>query len=152
MYLGVTGRKAANGSKASHVELLFYVFGLVVTVLVTQRIVAIYNEVLGAKVGGVDIGPQCFSTARPGGIPEEGEEIEMAEKSIGDEFASELDRMKEMENGEMSNGDVLLAPLSPTRKGSAPVAVILGRGDSTSLRSSGFHPKGGDARARKNVE
>ena len=152
VYLGVTGRKAANGSKASHVELLFYVFGLVVTVLVTQRIVAIYNEVLGAKVGGVDIGPQCFSTARPGGIPEEGEEIEMAEKSIGDEFASELDRMKEMENGEMSNGDVLLAPLSPTRKGSAPVAVILGRGDSTSLRSSGFHPKGGDARARKNVE
>ena len=76
------GRKAANGSKASHVELLFYVFGLVVTVLVTQRIVAIYNEVLGAKVGGVDIGPQCFSTARPGGM-EEGEEIEMAEKSIG---------------------------------------------------------------------
>ena len=52
----------------------------------------------------------------------------------------------------MSNGDVLLAPLSTTRKGSAPVAVILGRGDSTSLRSSGFHPKGGDARARKNVE
>ena len=60
VYLRVTGRKAASGSKASHVELLFYVFGLVVTVLVTHRIVSIYNEVLGAKVGGVDIGPQCF--------------------------------------------------------------------------------------------
>ena len=149
VYLGVTGRKAASGSKASHVELLFYVFGLVVTVLVTHRIVSIYNEVLGAKVGGVDIGPQCFSTARPGGIPEEGEEIEMVEKSIGKEFVTELDRMKKMENGGMNNGDVLLAPLSPTRKGSAPLAVVLGRSDSSSLRSSGFHPKGGDARARK---
>ena len=49
----------------------------------------------------------------------------------------------------MNNGDVLLAPLSPTRKGSAPLAVVLGRSDSSSLRSSGFHPKGGDARARK---
>jgi len=125
------------------------VFGLVVTVLVMHRIVSIYNEVLGAKVGGVDIGPQCFSTARPGGIPEEGEEIEMVEKSIGKEFVTELDRMKKMENGGMNNGDVLLAPLSPTRKGSAPLAVVLGRSDSSSLRSSGFHPKGGDARARK---
>ena len=42
-----------------------------------------YGDVLGAKVGGVDIGPQCFSTARPGGIPEEGEEIEMVEKHTG---------------------------------------------------------------------
>ena len=30
-----------------------------------------------------------FSTARPGGIPEEGEEIEMVEKS-GKEFVTEL--------------------------------------------------------------
>ena len=44
-----------------------------------------------------------------GGIPEEGEEIEMVEKSIGKEFVTELDRMKKMENGGMNNGDVLLA-------------------------------------------
>ena len=59
--------------------------------------------------------------------------------------------MKEMEK-RRDERRRFVSSLSPTRKGSAPVAVILGRGDSTSLRSSGFHPKGGDARARKNVE
>ena len=73
----------------------------------------------------------------------------MVDKSICKDFVTDLDSMKNIENGVMNNGDVLLAPLSPTRKGSAPLAVVLGRSDSSSLRSSGFHPKGGDARARK---
>ena len=141
VYLGVTGRKAASGSKASHVEILFYVFGFIVTVLVTQRIVAIYNEVLGSKVGGTDIGPQCFSTRRDG-IPEEGESIEMVEKEIGEGFASEFERMKSSSQSEENGGDVLL---------SIPAAVSLDRNESSLLHSSGFFITGGDARARNKL-
>ena len=52
VYMGDTGRRASNaGAHTSNVEMAFYAFGLLMTVLVTYRIATIAQETLGNKVG-----------------------------------------------------------------------------------------------------
>ena len=52
VYMGDTGRRASTaGAHTSRVEMMFYAFGLIMTVLVTYRIATIAQETLGNKVG-----------------------------------------------------------------------------------------------------
>ena len=65
VYLGDTGRRAAGSgaSGTSKLEIAFYVFGLIMTALVTVRITRLANDALGAKTGA---GRSNQSTPREG--------------------------------------------------------------------------------------
>ena len=57
VYMGDTGRRATgNGGGTSNVELAFYAFGLIATVVVTVRITQIAQETMRAKGIGLDGG------------------------------------------------------------------------------------------------
>ena len=56
VYLGDTGRRAAGSgaSGTSKLEIAFYVFGLIMTALVTVRIARLANDALGARTNAKD--------------------------------------------------------------------------------------------------
>ena len=84
VYMGDTGRRATGGGgKASGLELAFYAFGLLMTVLVTYRIAQIAQKTLGDKGLGFKVpAGRCFGACNgtSGGTDEDDDDdMEMEE-------------------------------------------------------------------------
>ena len=81
VYMGDTGRRATGGGgKASGLELAFYAFGLLMTVLVTYRIAQIAQKTLGDKGLGFKVpAGRCFGACNgtSGGTDEDEDDDDM---------------------------------------------------------------------------
>ena len=81
VYMGDTGRRATGGGgKASGLELAFYAFGLLMTVLVTYRIAQIAQKTLGDKGLGFKVpAGRCFGMCNgtSGGTDEDDDDDDM---------------------------------------------------------------------------